>query len=100
MAASVRGDEKLVELILKKRQDLELVDPSHHTALSLAAEKGFAKVVKLLLGARAKVGGYPRDRAPDLITRSPQVLALLRKKQEWRDTWLRQSQNLVPYSDG
>jgi ankyrin repeat protein len=99
MAASVRGDEKLVELLLKKRQDLEVVDFSQHTALSLAAEKGFDKIVKLLLDAGAKVDGYPRDRAPDLITRSPQVLALLRKKQRWKKTWFHQPRESVPYSD-
>jgi len=84
MAASEKGALRVVGTLLEKVPDLEATDVSGQTALSLASRGGDEGIVKMLLDARAKVDGYPRERAPHLIASKPAVLALLRKKQPWK----------------
>ena len=53
--AAERGDEAVVELLLKNGAQPDLEDENRWTALSRAIENGYAAVVQLLLAHGAKV---------------------------------------------
>ena len=80
LLAAMRGNERIVRMLLEQEADVNIADHEGNTPLSVAASGNQLRIVELLLRHGASVEGSPyHSRTPLQLASDPHVIALLRE---------------------